>query len=102
MPKARMTMKQELNRAEGMAHWRGGAPLLRQPAVFLGQEKVVEINGRRFRPDATKGYLEFWLAHAYPVVNAYGKALHAGTVANSWESMQHQGFNINHLVKQYL
>ncbi len=61
----------------------------------------IEINGMKLRPDKSKAYVEGHLSHAFPVITAYGKGLHAGTVANSWQSMLHQGFNYQHLMAIY-
>lgn len=63
---------------------------------------ALEMGGRRFVPDKTKGFIEFYLAHAFPVVSARGKAMHAGTVANSFRSMELQGFNFEHRVASYI
>jgi hypothetical protein len=62
---------------------------------------VIEIAGMKKTPNQTRGYLEFFLAHAFPVVTAYRTGLHAGTVANSWESMCDQNFNYGHRIAQY-
>lgn len=64
-------------------------------------EHAIEINGQRLVPDKTKAYVEFRLAHAFPVVTAYQSAFHAGTVANSHPSMRHQVFNFRHQMQQY-
>lgn len=60
------------------------------------------MHGQRYVPDATKGYIEFFLAHGLPVVSQRNFALHVGTVANSFQSMRHQGFNLEHRVKSYV
>lgn len=68
--------------------------------LFTGSQ-ALEIQGEKLTPDLTKGYLEFYLAYGFPVVSAYNKSLHADTVANSFQSMRHQGMNFNHSVKSY-
>ena len=35
-------------------------------------------------PDESKAYAEFEIAHACPVMTAYGTMLHPGTLGNSW------------------
>lgn len=62
---------------------------------------AIEIAGQKLVPDASKAYVEFSISHAFPVVTAYGTALHPGTVANSWASMQHQVFNLAHMMRAY-
>lgn len=61
----------------------------------------LEMNGKKYVPDKTKGYIEFHLAHGFPVVTSRGRTLDVGTVANSYESMRHQGLNFEHRVKSY-
>jgi hypothetical protein len=63
--------------------------------------QAIEIAGMKKTPNQTRGYLEFFLAHAFPVVTAYRTGLHAGTVANSWESMWDQNFNYGHRIARY-
>jgi hypothetical protein len=62
---------------------------------------AIEIAGQKLLPDASKAYAEFSIAHAWPVITAWGTAMHPGTVANSWPSMLHQVFNLAHLMKSY-
>lgn len=79
--------------------------LLTAPCQFHGgggaSGPVLEIAGMKKTPNQTRGYLEFFLAHAFPVVTAYRTGLHAGTVANSWESMWDQNFNYGHRIARY-
>ena len=70
-------------------------------ASGVGTGHVIEIAGMKKSPNQTRGYLEFFLAHAFPVVTAYRTGLHAGTVANSWETMWDQNFNYGHLIARY-
>jgi hypothetical protein len=62
---------------------------------------AIDIAGQRLVPDESKAYAEFSISHAWPVVTAYGTALHPGTVANSWASMVHQVFNEGHKMRAY-
>jgi hypothetical protein len=62
---------------------------------------AIDIAGQRLMPDTSKAYAEFGIAHAYPVVTAWGTAMHPGTVANSAASMLHQVFNLAHLMRAY-
>src|SRR5262249_12509379 len=75
--------------------------LFTAPCEFHGAEQAIEIAGMKKTPNQTRGYLEFFLAHAFPVVTAYRTGLHAGTVANSWESMWDQNFNYGHRIARY-
>ena len=62
---------------------------------------AIDIAGMKLVPDESKAYADFSIAHAFPVVTAYGTSLHPGTVANSYQSMLHQVFNQAHLMKAY-
>jgi hypothetical protein len=62
---------------------------------------AIDIMGMNLIPDDSRAYADFSIAHSFPVVTAYGTALHPGTVANSWPSMLHQVFNLAHLMKAY-
>ena len=66
-------------------------------AITIGKQTLV--------PDETKAYAEFRLAHGFTkssrVVTAYGTALHPGTVANSAASLNHQVFNLGHMMRSY-
>jgi len=55
----------------------------------------------KLKPDRFKAYLDFRLAHAFPVISSYNTAFHPSTLKNSYESMLHQQFNYGHLVKHY-
>lgn len=94
-------------RAEGPEgdRWPNGSDRIdagRMMRTCLDGEQALEINGQKLVPDETKGYLEFYLAHGFPVVAARRGTLHVGTVARSYQSMKHQGLNFEHLVKAYL
>ena len=62
---------------------------------------AIDIAGQHLMPDESKAYADFIIAHSFPVITAYGTAMHPGTVANSWSSMLHQVFNKAHLMKAY-
>ena len=66
---------------------------------------AISLGGMTLQPDETKAYCEFNLGHAFTrsarVRNAYGTAFHPGTMANSAVSMQHQVFNLGHLMRAY-
>jgi hypothetical protein len=62
---------------------------------------AIDIAGMKLVPDESKAYAEFTISHAWPVVTAYGTALHPGTVANSWRSLVHQVFNEGHKMRAY-
>jgi hypothetical protein len=55
----------------------------------------------KLQPDQYKAYVEFRLAHAFPVVSTKLTSLHPSTLWNSYRSMLHQQFNYGHLVKEY-
>ena len=61
----------------------------------------LEIAGQKLRPDDTKGYIEFRISHPWPVVTAYQTCMHPATVANSFASMHHQVFNLDHRMRAY-
>lgn len=60
---------------------------------------VLECGGQRFEPDEGSAYVEFRLAHGFPVVSAYGTAVHPGTIANSWRSLVGKPLNFNHQMR---
>jgi hypothetical protein len=68
---------------------------------FCGADACIEINGLRLRPDATKAYVEFYVSHSLPVITTAGTALHPQVVANSYHTMLHQVFDLNHIIKSY-
>lgn len=55
----------------------------------------------KLKPDKFKAYVEFRLAHAFPVVSSYNTSFHPSTLRNSFESMLHQQFNYGHLIREY-
>lgn len=74
--------------------------LVSQQTVFCGADGL-DWDGQRLKPDDTKGYVEFRISHALPVITAYGCALDPGTITNSFVSMQHQVVNLGHQMKAY-
>lgn len=64
-------------------------------------EHAITFQRERLVPDVTKGYVEFSLAHAFPVVTAYQSAFHPGTVQHSYGSMRHQVLDLRHQVASY-
>lgn len=73
------------------------------------QEQMMEIAGHKLRPDLTKAYLEFRMAHAFHVtpegraggITAYGTATSARTLHNSYQSLLHQVVDLGHRVRAY-
>lgn len=55
----------------------------------------------KLKPDQYKAYIDFYLAHAFPVVSSYKTSFHPTTLRNSFQSMLHQQFNYGHLVRHY-
>lgn len=70
-------------------------------ALCGSNDDTVELNNVLYRADATKGYLKFAFSHAFPVVNAYGQALHPNVVAISHQSLLHQNANYEHRIAAY-
>jgi hypothetical protein len=69
--------------------------------VTLCRERAIVINGRTLTPDPTRAYIECFLSHAFPVVTVDGSAIHPQVVANSYRSMEHQVFDLGHLIVDY-
>ena len=67
----------------------------------LNARATIEMNGTTYVPDAYSCYVEFRLAHAFPVVTIDGLALHPQVVANSFPSLKHKVFNFGHIMKSY-
>ncbi len=71
--------------------------------------KGIEIAGRVFVPDAATAYVEFYMAHCFPVFldNAAPKekpdrtTLHPAVMARSHQSLVGKPMNMCHLVKSY-
>lgn len=71
----------------------------------LNAERAIEIGLYRgehaLRPDRYTSWVEFRLAHAFPVVTTDGLALHPQVVANSAASLFGKVFNVGHVMKAY-
>jgi hypothetical protein len=61
----------------------------------------IEIGGQTLTADETKAYVEFRLSHSFPVLTCDQTTLHPNTVAQSYQSMLHQVFNVGHIMKAY-
>lgn len=61
----------------------------------------IDFKGRKYEPDKTKGFLKFKMSHAFPVINAYGQALHPNVIAQSFQSLLYQNLNYEHIVVAY-
>ena len=62
---------------------------------------AVEINGLKLVPDSASAFVEFHLAHTFPVINNYRTALHPRVVANSYRTLRWKVFNLAHLMREY-
>jgi len=70
---------------------------------------AIHIDGQVFVPDAATAYIEFYMAHTFPVYldqAAPGErpdfsTLHPQVVANSYRSLVGKVFNLAHLMKAY-
>lgn len=70
-------------------------------SLSLAAADGIELNGKTFTPDDTKGYLKFSLSHGFPVVTQMGMGIHPHVSSISFESLLHQNFNLEHQVKAY-
>lgn len=61
-----------------------------------GMEFTSKGQRHTFKPDLTRGYLKFEMAHAFPNRLAYGTAIHPAVVARSADSLLHQNLNYEH------
>ena len=61
----------------------------------------VTIAGQTFTPDADTAYVEFRLAHAFPVTTKYRTGIHPQVVANSHRSLVNKVFNLAHIMRKY-
>ncbi len=68
---------------------------------FLGADQAVQIAGMKKVPNKYRGYLDFRLGYAFPVISTYRTSIHSGTLSNSWESMVDQNFNYGHQIARY-
>ena len=76
---------------------------------LCGLDKTIAIAGQTFVPDAATAYIEFFMAHAFPLFidvgepgqRPYCSALHPRTLANSYLSLVGKPMNLAHLIKAY-
>lgn len=63
--------------------------------------RAIEIMGMTLRPDQSRAYVEFYMAHAFPVIVSDQTSLHPQVVANSYLSLLHKVFDLNHMMRAY-
>ena len=61
----------------------------------------LRVGDHSFAPDPTLAYFAFECSFAFPVVTAYGMAMHPGVIAASAVTFERQMVNLGHLVKSY-
>lgn len=69
--------------------------------MSLSASDTVVCGGQTFVADPSKGYVKFTLAHSFPVRTTDGSALHPAVVAKCFGTMQHQVFNLAHIMRSY-
>lgn len=69
--------------------------------IALAAGEGLELNGQTFVPDDTKGYLRFSLSHGFPVVTQFGLGIHPQVAWQSYQTLLHQNFNLEHQMKAY-
>lgn len=62
----------------------------------LNDRSVIDFHGQVFEPTDQTAYVRFRLAFGFPTFTAWGHALHPQVIANSWNSILHTPFNIDH------
>lgn len=72
-----------------------------QFCAAAGIEIDVWQGENRLRPDASTAFVEFTLAHAFPVVTNYRTAIHPKVLQNSFRTMRWKVFNLAHLMRAY-
>lgn len=70
-------------------------------ALSLCGEDGLRFGNETFVPDATKGYFQFQLSHAFPVHTVYQTGLHPSVIARSYRSLLHQNLNREHQIASY-
>jgi len=73
----------------------------RTARVALCGDGIIEISGQVLRADKSSAYVEFFLSHGFPVTTIDGTGIHPQVVANSYRTMLHKVFDLNHLMKGY-
>ena len=69
--------------------------------VQLAGKNSITIDGQTFTPDPDTAYVEFHLAHAFPVTTKYRTGIHPQVVANSHRTMVNKVFNLAHIMRKY-
>ena len=69
--------------------------------VQLAGKNSIMIDGQTFTPDPDTAYVEFHLAHAFPVTTKYRTGIHPQVVANSHRTMVNKVFNLAHIMRKY-
>lgn len=70
-------------------------------AVSLCADQALRCGGELFVPDAHNAFVEFELAHGYPVSTVYGTGIHPQVVANSFMSLKYKVFDLAHFIRSY-
>jgi hypothetical protein len=61
----------------------------------------IKFGNNFYRPDESKAYVLFELSHSMPVATAHFQCIHPQVIANSWQSILHQNFNLEHRLSIY-
>lgn len=69
--------------------------------LTLCGEEGIDFKGKRYTPDQTKGFFQFELSHAFPVLTVYGTGLHPNVIAKSFNSITNQNINYEHQIARY-
>lgn len=67
----------------------------------LAAPREIRINGQSLVPDKYTAFVEFHLAHGFPVTTVDGFALHPQVVANSYRSLLWKPFDFAHMIRSY-
>ncbi len=70
-------------------------------ALSLCGDEGLRFGNEVFVPDATLGYFQFQLSHAFPVATVYQTALHPAVIAKSYKSLFHQKLDKEHQIASY-
>ena len=63
--------------------------------------RVLTCAGETFEPDMFNAFVDFEMAHGFPVETVDGRGLHPQVVANSYRSLKYKVFNLAHFIKSY-
>ena len=72
-----------------------------RPGTQIAGQNSIVIDGRTFTPDPDTAYVEFRVAHAFPVTTEYRTGIHPQVVANSYRTMVNKVFNLAHIMRKY-